>query len=80
MISNIQIIEATYDYETLKPKIYGILESYGLDRIKSGNSVLIKPNFLMAASPQMGVTTHPLIVKAVSEFALSLGARAALYP
>ena len=75
MISNIQIIEATYDYETLKSKIYDILESYGLDRIKSGHSVLIKPNLLLSASWQMGITTHPLIVKAVSEFALSLGAK-----
>jgi uncharacterized protein (DUF362 family)/Pyruvate/2-oxoacid:ferredoxin oxidoreductase delta subunit len=75
MVSNIQIIEATYDYETLKPKVYEILQTHGLDRIKAGNTVLIKPNLLLAAPSQMAVTTHPLVVKSACEFALSMGAR-----
>lgn len=76
MTYNIQILEATYDYDTLKPKIFEILQSHGLGNIKTGHRVLIKPNFLTAAAPELGVTTHPLVVKAAVEFVLSMGASA----
>lgn len=75
MTFNIQIIETNYDYDILKPQIFDILQTCGLDRINSGDKVLIKPNFLLAAPPQAGVTTHPLVVKAVVEFVLGTGAQ-----
>lgn len=38
----------------------------GLERfVRPGAKVLLKPNLLSARAPQEGVTTHPLIVKAV---------------
>lgn len=75
MTSNIQIIEASYDYGTLRPKVFEILASSGLGDIKPGSKVLIKPNFLLAAPPEQGVTTHPLIVKAAVEYAAGMGAK-----
>jgi len=40
-----------------------------------GKSVLIKPNLLMPAEPEYAVTTHPVLVEAVGEILLELGAK-----
>ncbi len=78
MTTNVQIIEASYDYESLKPKIHKILDAFGLGQIKTGDKVLIKPNLLLAAPPELGITTHPMVVKAVAEYVLAFGARVQL--
>jgi uncharacterized protein (DUF362 family) len=37
-------------------------------------SILIKPNLLRPTRPEQAVTTHPLIIKAAAEYAISKGA------
>ncbi|MDI6731148.1 MAG: DUF362 domain-containing protein, partial [Candidatus Margulisbacteria bacterium] len=48
----------------------GGLESF----VKLGQKVLIKPNLLMSAEPDKGITTHPTIVKSVIKAVKQLGA------
>ncbi len=43
--------------------------------VKRGDSVLLKPNFLMAARPEQAVCTHPAVVRAVAELVLDCGGR-----
>jgi uncharacterized protein (DUF362 family)/Pyruvate/2-oxoacid:ferredoxin oxidoreductase delta subunit len=66
---------ATYDYETLKPAIFEMIDTMGVDLIPSRSRVLIKPNLLMPAIPETAVLTHPHIVRAVAEYVLSKGGR-----
>ena len=54
-MSDVIIKKASYDYETLKPVIYQMLESLGAGSIQSGTHVLIKPNLLIPASPEKGI-------------------------
>jgi uncharacterized protein (DUF362 family)/Pyruvate/2-oxoacid:ferredoxin oxidoreductase delta subunit len=37
-------------------------------------NVLIKPNFLIPATPDMGIITHPMIVRSVAQYVLERGA------
>jgi uncharacterized protein (DUF362 family)/NAD-dependent dihydropyrimidine dehydrogenase PreA subunit len=67
--------KASYDYQTLKPTIFEMIDSIDKDKIKRHTSVLIKPNLLMPATPKNAILTHPLIVKAVTEYVLEKGAR-----
>ena len=67
--------KASYDYQTLKPTIFEMIGSMDTNTIKRDASVLIKPNLLMPASPRHAILTHPLIVRAVVEYALEKGAR-----
>jgi uncharacterized protein (DUF362 family) len=34
---------------------------------KSGEKILLKPNWVMATAPEKCVTTHPMVFKAVAE-------------
>jgi uncharacterized protein (DUF362 family) len=52
-----------------------MLESQGADWIKTGARVVVKPNMLMAAEPDKGIVTHPMIVRAVTEYLLDRGAK-----
>ncbi len=61
---------AAYDYRTLKPVVFEMMEALGGARIRKKSSVLIKPNFLLPARPERAVTTHPLILRAVAEYVL----------
>ncbi len=69
------IRQASYDYATLKPLVFELADFYCGDRIRAGSRVVIKPNLLAPASPDKAIVTHPLVVKAVAEYALSRGAR-----
>ncbi|BBO70107.1 (4Fe-4S)-binding protein [Desulfosarcina alkanivorans] len=69
------IRNAAYNEHVLRPIIYEMLASGEAPVIKAGTRVLIKPNFLAPAVPEKALTTHPLIVRAVAEFALEKGAR-----
>jgi len=40
---------------------------------KSGDRVLLKPNMLSAAIPEKGITTHPAVISAVTEFLMDRG-------
>jgi len=64
-----------YDYESLKPKFFEIMDAIGGSLITANNRVLIKPNLLAPASPDKAVVTHPLVVKAAVEYVLAKGAK-----
>jgi uncharacterized protein (DUF362 family)/Pyruvate/2-oxoacid:ferredoxin oxidoreductase delta subunit len=66
---------ASYDYGTLKPLIFGVIDSLCAGRIKKGSRVVIKPNLLAPAGPERAMVTHPLVVKAVAEYVLEQGGR-----
>jgi len=73
-MSKIIVEKASYDYASLKPVIYAIMDNLGGDEIKACKRVLIKPNLLAAAKPDEAVVTHYMIVKAVAEYVLDKGA------
>ena len=66
---------ASYDYETLKPLIFEMIDTLGGDQISSQSRVLIKPNFLLPAKPEFAISTHPNVLKAVVEYVLGKGAQ-----
>ncbi|MBL7107716.1 MAG: DUF362 domain-containing protein [Candidatus Cloacimonetes bacterium] len=58
----------SYEIKKLKEHFIEIFfESNSLKKIKSLESVLLKPNLLGPYSPQKGVTTHPIFVSALIE-------------
>jgi uncharacterized protein (DUF362 family)/Pyruvate/2-oxoacid:ferredoxin oxidoreductase delta subunit len=72
---NIFIKSGTYDYKTLKPLIFEMIDAMGAEPISAQARVLIKPNFLLPAKPEAAVLTHPHVVRAVAEYVLDRGAR-----
>lgn len=67
--------KTSYDYDTLRPTIHEMLDRMDSGRlIKPGARVLIKPNLLSPASPAQAITTHPMVIKAVAEYAIDKGA------
>lgn len=69
------IRQATYDYDTLKPQVFEILDALGGGGIVPGCRVLLKPNFLSPAKPDDALLTHPLVIRAAAEYALGKGGR-----
>ncbi len=74
-MTKVLLKKASYDYETLKPLIFEIIDTIGGDQIPSRSRVLIKPNFLLPAKPESAISTHPNVLKAVVEYVLAKGAR-----
>ena len=66
---------ADYNYDTLKPKLFAMIDALGGHRIEKESRVLIKPNLLLPAKPEKAILTHPLVVKAVAEYVLRKGGR-----
>ncbi len=66
---------AAYDYKTLKPIIFEMIDAMGEGLIPEQSRVLIKPNLLLPANPETAILTHPHVVRAVAEYVLSKGAR-----
>ncbi len=64
---------AEYDYGTLRPLIFELLDGLAGDKIGDKSRVLIKPNLLAPAPPEKAVLTHPLIVRAAAEYVLQKG-------
>ncbi|MFQ6094199.1 MAG: DUF362 domain-containing protein, partial [bacterium] len=64
-----------YEYErVLKAVRHSIDLLGGIGRfVKPGQSVLLKPNLLIASVPEKGVTTHPMVVRAVMEIVKEAG-------
>jgi uncharacterized protein (DUF362 family)/Pyruvate/2-oxoacid:ferredoxin oxidoreductase delta subunit len=73
--STVIIRQASYDYRTLKPIIFEIADIFCNDLIRPGSRVVIKPNLLAPARPDKAMVTHPLMVKAVAEYAIQKGGR-----
>jgi uncharacterized protein (DUF362 family)/Pyruvate/2-oxoacid:ferredoxin oxidoreductase delta subunit len=74
-MSTVIIRQADYHDETIRSIVFEMLSSDEGPVIGTGARVLIKPNFLSPAAPEKAITTHPLIVRAVAQFALEKGAR-----
>ncbi len=74
-MATVFVRKAAYDYATLKPLVFGLLESLDHGQIRPGSAVLIKPNFLAPAPPEKAMITHPLVVRAVVEYVLEKGGR-----
>lgn len=55
-----------YDEELLYYAVCRHFEALHIaEELKSDMKVAVKPNFVMASRPEMGATTHPLLIKAV---------------
>ncbi|MBI5408847.1 MAG: DUF362 domain-containing protein [Nitrospirae bacterium] len=69
------IRRADYDYKTLKPVFFELMDSTAGDMIRKNSRVVIKPNLLAPAPPEKAIVTHPLIVKAAVEYVLYKNAK-----
>ncbi|MBC8199920.1 MAG: DUF362 domain-containing protein [Desulfobacterales bacterium] len=65
--------KAAYNYETLKPILFEMIDALSGNCIKRHDRVLIKPNLLLPAKPEKAILTHPLIVRIVAEYILNKG-------
>ena len=67
----------TYDPEPVAVALRTCLEPLGGIGafVRSGQTVLLKPNLLQAASPEKAVTTHPAVVRAMIDLCREAGAR-----
>lgn len=73
-MSNVFIRQAAYNPSIIRDAVGEMFDSMGTDWIARGDRVLIKPNLLLAASPDRGIVTHPMICRAVAQYLLDKGA------
>ncbi len=64
-----------YDDPDLKQAVFDMMDAIGGQSIRIGSAVIIKPNLLLAADPDLAVTTHPIIVRHVAEYVIEKGCR-----
>ena len=65
----------TYDVETVKPALEEALNAVnGLDFVKPGMKIIIKPNLVSFKKPDAAATTHPALLEALVEMLLARGA------
>ncbi|MBR5868951.1 MAG: DUF362 domain-containing protein [Clostridia bacterium] len=56
---------ANYQYGAIKAAVEEVLENFPLP--VSGKKVVVKPNLLLARTPENASTTHPMVIRAVCE-------------
>ncbi len=61
------------DYRKLVRRVIALIGGMGAF-VKPGDRVVIKPNISFDRPPEMGATTHPLVVRTLAEMALEAGA------
>jgi uncharacterized protein (DUF362 family)/NAD-dependent dihydropyrimidine dehydrogenase PreA subunit len=66
---------AAYQTSLLRNMIGQMFDSMEAGWIGRGDRVLIKPNLLLAAGPDKGIVTHPLICRVAAEYLVDKGAR-----
>lgn len=66
---------STYEGTVVREVVRDCLDTLGGREIASGSRVLVKPNLLGPAAPDRAMLTHPLVVRAVAEYALDRGAK-----
>lgn len=65
----------TYNVETVKPALEEALNAVnGLDFVKPGMKIIIKPNLVSFKKPDAAATTHPALLEALVEMLLARGA------
>lgn len=75
MIQTLQLVPE-YREEQIYPAICRSLEALGIHQdMRPDLKVVIKPNLIMAKSPDFPVTTHPLIVKCVARWLREQGVK-----
>ena len=74
-MTKVLIRKASYEAGSLRSVIREMLESRGEDWIRTGARVVIKPNMLTAAEPDLAIVTHPLVIRTVAEYLLERGAQ-----
>ena len=68
MIQTLQVVPA-YKEELIYKAICSSFHALGIEQeLKPDFKVVIKPNLVMAKSPDFPATTHPLVVKAVARW------------
>ena len=69
---------SSYEPALVDEAIHQSLENLGgiAQFVKPGQTILIKPNALMGASPEHAVTTHPAVISAVVREVIKAGGRA----
>lgn len=68
------IRKSEYSWPSLRQTVFEIMDSLAGRQIQKNSRVVIKPNLLAPATPDLAIVTHPLIVKAVAEYVLDRGA------
>ncbi len=74
-MSIVIIKKSAYDYDILRPLVFEIMDALGGEQIKKNSRVVIKPNLLAPAPPDKAIVTHPLVIKAATEYVLEKGAK-----
>ena len=65
----------TYDVEAVKPALEEALNAVnGLDFVKHGMKIIIKPNLVSFKKPDAAATTHPALLEALVKMLLARGA------
>jgi uncharacterized protein (DUF362 family)/Pyruvate/2-oxoacid:ferredoxin oxidoreductase delta subunit len=67
--------KASYENDSLRSLIFGMMDLMGGGEIREGSLVLIKPNLLSPAAPGRAVLTHPAVIRAVVEYCNGQGCR-----
>ncbi len=64
-----------YDYDNVKKAVKAVFDAYGGigSIVSAGQRVLIKPNLIARKKPEEAATTHPAVVRAVSELCREAG-------
>lgn len=73
-MSKVFIRQASYSQSIIRDAVAEMFDCMGPDWIGRGDRVLIKPNLLLAAGPDKGIVTHPMICRAVTQYLLEKGA------
>lgn len=72
MKTDVMICDAEYTEESITKVVLKIFQTFQRDW--NGKKVLVKPNILAPRKTEQGITTHPLLVKAVVIYLLNEGA------
>jgi len=64
-----------YDDPNLKQTVFEMMDAMGGHSIRSDSRIIIKPNLLLAADPDLAVNTHPMVVRHVTEYVIEKGFR-----
>ena len=75
IMSKVFVRKAAYEHSLISRRVGEMLDSLPTGRFGAGSHVVLKPNLLMAAGPDRGIVTHPMIVCAAAEYFLDKGAR-----
>ncbi len=70
-METVLIEKGRYNEDEIRPRVFEMLDTLGRDLFMPGMRVLVKPNLLMAAGPEEGIVTHPLVVRTVVEYLLA---------